>query len=62
MVFKISFFVDGTRTSALLGMYREGSLQRTSNLDSPNMPPIGMPGLDAVKKKKERARNDSQAK
>jgi hypothetical protein len=35
-----------------------GTFVRISNFDSPNMPPMGMPGLDAEKKTSERALTD----
>jgi hypothetical protein len=41
------------------GTSRDGIFFKISYFDSPNMPPIGMPGLDAVKKTKDRARSDS---
>jgi hypothetical protein len=46
----------------VLGMNFEGSFFRISYLDSPNIPPIGIPGFDAEKKIHERARSDNQAK
>jgi hypothetical protein len=43
----------------VLGVYAAGIFFSTSNLDSPNMPPIVIPGLAAEKNTSERALNES---
>src|SRR5436190_19366782 len=56
--------VDGVAGNLIrddLGLYSGGNLARTSNLDSPNIPPMRMPGFEAEKKKSEPLFSDCQS-
>src|SRR3954463_15838559 len=62
MVFVTDDVVAGSVMRIDFGIYCSGIFSRMSNLDSPNMPPMGMPGLEAEKKMNERALSESQPK
>ena len=46
----------------VMAVYREGTFFSTSYFDSPNIPPITIPGLEAEKKKNDRALTDNHKK
>src|SRR5688572_2670159 len=54
--------LTGILISIVFGMYCSGIFNRTSYLDSPNIPPISMPGFEAEKKTGERDLSESQRK
>jgi hypothetical protein len=58
----ISGTLVGSEIKSALAINSAGILFRISILDSPNIPPIGMPGFDAEKKTNERALSESQKK
>src|SRR5690349_10117336 len=53
--------VAGCFNKIVLGFIEDGTFERTSNFDSPIMPPERMPGLDAEKKNRDRARIESHS-